>query len=363
MSSHEHSRGVLSYRRPGLAVTTSPWRTSFGNEAAYTRLRFQPSATAVATPARSRAHLRMARSARPISLLNDRLRLRFDSRAVEAARCPVATHTTSYGKAQWCFFRQYGHVQACRPLGGLITPGAICSVTAAWQTTQWMGKVNGAWISIAADGNGAQRYYAGVCGDVQLAREFRPKFGVPSLQFEVPPRIRCLFMAAGMRPRFALQLCRETWMINLRILLTDCGKRVRAIGIVVGLSFVLLGCSTSGESTTLICQNMSGSGTDPSWVLTLSTSTQTGEMAVHVPAESTARGVPTRHRRGSLLVGERAYEVTIPGDAAGKGDQPWDRLRFQFEIDRHTGVGTLSTGNDQYANIASFPIRCEQASK
>jgi hypothetical protein len=125
-----------------------------------------------------------------------------------------------------------------------------------------------------------------------------------------------------------------------------------------GLSLAVLSCS-SAESTVLICKDTSGRGTDQSWVLNIDTSKRTAEMVVHVPAESIARGTPTGNRNGTAAISDRAYEITFPGDSGGTGDQSWVRLQFQFEIDRYTGVGTLSIGEEKYGERAITQLRCE----
>ena len=96
--------------------------------------------------------------------------------------------------------------------------------------------------------------------------------------------------------------------------------------------------------------------------MNISGASGTAEMVVHVPADSRGRGVPAGNRAGTVLVSDSAYDVTIPGDSSGPGDQAWVRLRFQFEIERNTGVGTLWIGEEKYGERARTPIRCEAGS-
>lgn len=98
------------------------------------------------------------------------------------------------------------------------------------------------------------------------------------------------------------------------------------------------------------------------WVLNLTAAKGTAEMVVHVPTESIDSGVPAGNRAGTLLVSDRAYDVTIPSDSGGQGDQRWGRMQFQFEIDRYTGVGTLWIGEAKYGERAKTPLMCEAGS-
>ena len=86
------------------------------------------------------------------------------------------------------------------------------------------------------------------------------------------------------------------------------------------------------------------------------------EMVVHVPAESLGHGVPAGNRTGRLVVSERAYEMTFPGDSGGVGDQAWVRLQFQFEIDRYTATGTMWIGEGSILDRSATAITCEVAS-
>jgi hypothetical protein len=82
-------------------------------------------------------------------------------------------------------------------------------------------------------------------------------------------------------------------------------------------------------------------------------------MVVHVPADSIQSGVPAGNRSGRLYVTERAYEITVPADSGGQGEQAWARMQFHFEIDRYSGMGTLEVGEKRYGETAEFPIRCD----
>jgi hypothetical protein len=133
-------------------------------------------------------------------------------------------------------------------------------------------------------------------------------------------------------------------------------------GLALGLSLAALSCSRM-ESTTLVCKAASGRSADQSWVLNVDASRQTAEMVVHVPAESIARGTPQGNRRGTAMISERAYEITIPGDSGGTGVQGWVRLEFQFEIDRYTGLGTLGIGEAKHGERAITQLRCQAGPK
>jgi hypothetical protein len=109
----------------------------------------------------------------------------------------------------------------------------------------------------------------------------------------------------------------------------------------------------------LACKDTSGRGVDGPSVLSLTAATGTAEMVVQVPTDSIDRGVPPGNRAGIVLVSDRAYEVTIPGDSGGQGDQGWVRMQYRFEIDRYTGVGTLWIGEEKHGERARTPLHCE----
>jgi len=132
-------------------------------------------------------------------------------------------------------------------------------------------------------------------------------------------------------------------------------------GFVIACSLATLGC-TSAQPTTLLCRDTSGRGVNGTWVLSLNAPKGTAEMVVHVPTDSIDRGVPAGNRAGTLHVSDRAYDITIPGDSGGQGDQRWVRMQFQFDIDRYTGVGTLWIGEEKHGERAKTPLRCEPRS-
>ena len=134
-----------------------------------------------------------------------------------------------------------------------------------------------------------------------------------------------------------------------------------SVGLAVGLCLVALSCSDT-KSTVLVCTDATGRGTDHSWVLRVDTSNGTAEMIVHVPSDSIARGTPAGNRHGTAVTSDRAYEITIPGDSGGTGDQSWVRLQFQFEVDRYTGAGTLWIGEEKHGERAVTKLRCELGS-
>jgi len=83
------------------------------------------------------------------------------------------------------------------------------------------------------------------------------------------------------------------------------------------------------------------------------------EMIVHVPSDPINIGVPPGNRRGRLVTSERTYEVVIPADSGGQGQQAWSRMQFAFEVDRFTNNGTLAIGEDRYGEVPKYQIRCE----
>ena len=99
---------------------------------------------------------------------------------------------------------------------------------------------------------------------------------------------------------------------------------------------------------------------DPS-VFRLYPSSNVAEMIVHVPKESVDRGVAPGNRKGTLHSTERAYEIDIPADAGGSGDQSWLRMRFALSLDRFTGQGTLEIGESRYGEVAKIPVQCSAA--
>lgn len=132
-------------------------------------------------------------------------------------------------------------------------------------------------------------------------------------------------------------------------------------GFAIACLLATLGCR-SAQTTTLACAGAIGRGADETWVLNLTAAKAAAEMVAHVPADSIDQGVPAGNRVGTVLVSDRAYEVTIPGDSGGQGGRRWVRLQFQFEIDRYTGVGTLRIGEEEYGERTTTPILCKAQS-
>jgi hypothetical protein len=130
-----------------------------------------------------------------------------------------------------------------------------------------------------------------------------------------------------------------------------------------GVLFLAFGCSAWAPKI-LTCQDASDAvrQTQP-WILRIDEAQRIAEMVVYVPAKSIRQGTPAGNRRGTVLVNERAYEVTIPSDSGGQGEQRWARLQFQFVIDRYTGLGTLTIGEKQRGDVIETPIRCEPGAK
>lgn len=125
-----------------------------------------------------------------------------------------------------------------------------------------------------------------------------------------------------------------------------------------GLLSLAAGCSDRDPSA-LVCRATGPNNSKQSWVLRINEAERSAEMVVHVPSDSIARGTPVGSRSGSVLVSERAYDVTIPSDSGGQGDQAWVRLQFQFEIDRYTGQGTLWIGEERTGERSRTPLSCE----
>lgn len=137
-----------------------------------------------------------------------------------------------------------------------------------------------------------------------------------------------------------------------------CWKCVSGV-LFLELLFLGLACSPSVRRT-LVCDDTREASRDQEpWILWIDEAQQTADMVVHVPAESIKQGTPAGNRRGSVLTSERAYEVTIPSDSGGQGEQRWVRLQFRFRIDRYTGAGTLTIGEKQHGEVLQTPIRCD----
>jgi hypothetical protein len=101
------------------------------------------------------------------------------------------------------------------------------------------------------------------------------------------------------------------------------------------------------------------------WILKIDKASQVAELVVHASFESIGSGAPAGNRTGHVLVSERAYEVTIPGESGGAGSDAWFRARLAFAIDRFTGMGTVELGEEspaQNLKPLEFPIRCEVVS-
>lgn len=128
------------------------------------------------------------------------------------------------------------------------------------------------------------------------------------------------------------------------------------IAAALGLVLVSVGCS-SRETTTLICSDSTVNSV--THVLKVTAASRTAELVVHVPQESIDRGTPAGNRLGTALVSDRAYEITIPGDSGGQGERAWSRLKFQFEIDRYSGNGTLWIGEERDGERVIRSIRCK----
>ena len=120
---------------------------------------------------------------------------------------------------------------------------------------------------------------------------------------------------------------------------------------------VVFGC-TAQTSPALICHDIKEIQKSP-WILRLNEAKKTAEMIVHVPTDSINIGVPPGNRRGRLVASERTYQVVIPADSGGQGQQAWSRMQFAFEIDRFTNNGTLAIGEERYGEVPKYQIRCE----
>lgn len=131
--------------------------------------------------------------------------------------------------------------------------------------------------------------------------------------------------------------------------------RFATLASALGLVLASISCSRP-ETTTLICEDSTVNSV--MHVLKVTASSRTAELVVHVPQESIDRGTPARNRLGTALVSDRAYEITIPGDSGGQGEQAWSRLKFQFEIDRYSGNGTLWIGEERDGERPIRSIRC-----
>ncbi|MBI4445610.1 MAG: hypothetical protein HY645_06835 [Acidobacteria bacterium] len=115
----------------------------------------------------------------------------------------------------------------------------------------------------------------------------------------------------------------------------------------------------SGGVYNLVCHDVSEVQKSP-WVLRINQAEKTAEMIVDVPTDSINIGVPPGNRRGRLVAAsERTYEVVIPADSGGQGQQAWSRMQFAFEIDRFTNNGTLAIGEERYGEVPKYQIRCE----
>jgi hypothetical protein len=136
---------------------------------------------------------------------------------------------------------------------------------------------------------------------------------------------------------------------------TESSKHIATLALALGILPMAMSCAGT-ETTTLVCEDREVNRV--MHVLKVTASSRTAELVVHVPQESIDRGTPAGNRRGSALVSDRAYEITIPGDSGGQGEQVWSRLKFQFEIDRYSGTGTLWIGEEEHGERAARPIRC-----
>ena len=116
--------------------------------------------------------------------------------------------------------------------------------------------------------------------------------------------------------------------------------------------------SPAPTNPTVVCYDTKSTQRSP-WVLRINKAETSAEMIVHVPTDSIKNGVPPGNRRGRLVLSERTYEVVIPADSGGQGQQAWGRMQFAFEIDRFTKRGTLSIGEEKYGEVPKFDIRCE----
>jgi hypothetical protein len=120
---------------------------------------------------------------------------------------------------------------------------------------------------------------------------------------------------------------------------------------------VVFGCSAQ-TTPTLVCNDIKETQKSP-WILRINEAEKIAEMIVHVPPDSINIGVPPGNRRGRLVASERMYEVVIPADSGGQGQQAWSRMQFAFEIDRFTNNGILAIGEERYGEVPKYQIRCE----
>lgn len=135
-------------------------------------------------------------------------------------------------------------------------------------------------------------------------------------------------------------------------------KLSRSASWLVGLHLVVVSGCTTQTTPTLVCHDVKAIQESP-WILRINEGRKTAEMIVHVPSDSINRGVPPGNRRGRLVASERTYEVIIPADSGGQGQQAWSRMQFAFEIDRFTNDGILAIGEERYGEVPKYQIRCE----
>ena len=140
----------------------------------------------------------------------------------------------------------------------------------------------------------------------------------------------------------------------------DSVKHLSSWTCLLGTFLAIFGCSAP-EPITLVCDEEKEADAS-TWVLQIEETERAAEFVVHVPTESIRLGVPPGNRVGSLHVSDRAYEVIIPSDSGGQGEEAWARLQFSFEIDRYTGSGTLEIGERDRGEVVEIPISCHSGS-